>query len=240
MSYTGLYQKSSTYDTCNCSFTHCIHLEAYIFLFIYWYSYINTFKPTFRALELSTGLANTTFAPKEGHLCSRQRTISKGQGGLGGVVNIQDIYFYITFIYHTITRAPSRWHKLRLTKIPPVPSCRGHSGDPHKNLQDRTYTQTQQRWPSIIWTKVLLLCTNTVGGRTIQTLTYIHNPHPPEFQCYWCPLSMVANGRNKSNPWRLTWRHKTVTLKFRGAGGTYSSRICGLINLSIYCNYSTY
>ena len=100
MSYTGLYQKSSTYDTCNCSFTHYIHLEAYIFLFIYWYSYINTFKPTFRALELSTGLANTTFAPKEGHLCSRQRTISKGQGGLGGVVNIQDIYFtFILLLY---------------------------------------------------------------------------------------------------------------------------------------------
>ncbi len=65
--------------------------------------------------------------------------------------------------------------------------------------------------------------------------TYIHNPHPPEFQCYWCPLSMAANGRNKWNPWRLTWRRKTVTLKFRGAGGTYSWRIWGLINLSIYC-----
>ncbi len=46
---------------------------------------------------------------------------------------------------------------------------------------------------------------------------------------------MAANGRNKSNPWRLTWRHKTVTLKFRGAGGCYSSCIWGLINLSIYC-----
>ena len=35
--------------------------------------------------------------------------------------------------------------------------------------------------------------------------------------------------RTKSNPWRLSWRHKTVTLKFRGAWGIYSSRIWGLI-----------
>ena len=40
----------------------------------------------------------------------------------------------------------------------------------------------------------------TVGGKNYQTLTYIHNPHHPEFQCYWCPLSIAANGRNRLNP----------------------------------------
>ena len=83
--------------------------------------------------------------------------------------------------------------------------------------------------------QLVLMRGHTVGGRIIQTLTYIHHPRPPEFQCYCCPRSMAANGRNKSNPWRQTLRHKTVTLKFRGAGGSYSSRIWGLINLSIYC-----
>ena len=39
---------------------------------------------------------------------------------------------------------------------------------------------------------------------------------------------MAANGRNKSNPWRLTWRHKTVTLKFRGAGGEVTAHASGV------------
>ena len=47
--------------------------------------------------------------------------------------------------------------------------------------------------------------------------------------------SMSTNGRNKSNPGWRTWRHKRVTLKFRGLGGTYTSSTWGLINLSIYC-----
>ena len=59
--------------------------------------------------------------------------------------------------------------------------------------------------------QLVLMRGHTVGGRIIQTLTYIHHPRPPEFQCYCCPRSMAANGRNKSNPWRQTLRHKTVT-----------------------------
>ena len=74
-----------------------------------------------------------------------------------------------------------------------------------------------------------------VGGRSIQTPTDICNPHPPQCQCYLYFQSMSTNGRNKSNPGWRTWRHKRVTLKFRGLGGTYTSSTWGLINLSIYC-----
>ena len=62
-------------------------------------------------------------------------------------------------------------------------------------------------------------------------------PPPPKFQCYWCLQNMAANGRIKSNPWGLTWRHTTATLKFRGPGGIYRSCAWGLINLSIYCRF---
>ena len=89
----------------------------------------------------------------------------------------------------------------------------------------------QERRPALLLTTT----PRTVDGRIIQTHLDICNPNPPQCQCYLYFQSMSTNGRNKSNPGWRTWKHKRVTLKFRGLGGTYTSSTWGLINLSIYC-----
>ena len=82
ISWTGLYQKPMLFVI----YTSHVHIEMkrYRSKASLLFAISRPLSPSIHPWEHR--LANTTFAPKKGHLRSRQRTISKGQGGLGGKV----------------------------------------------------------------------------------------------------------------------------------------------------------